>query len=35
MSNGCMSFIVNRSAFKRDIVCEFDEDCEEINWDSD
>ena len=31
-SHGCMTFIVNRSAYKRNIVCEFDEDCEEINW---
>ena len=28
-----MSFIVNRSAYKRDnIICEFDDTCEDINW---
>lgn len=32
-SHGCMSFIVNRSAYKRDnIICEFDDTCEDINW---
>ena len=25
-SHGCMSFIVNRSAYKTNVVCEFDED---------
>ena len=32
-SHGCMSFIVNRSVYKRDnIICEFDDTCEDINW---
>ena len=35
MSNGCMTFIVNRSAYKRDIVCEFDDDYDETDWKED
>ena len=33
-SHGCMSFIVNRSAYKTNVVCEFDEDysANETDW---
>ena len=31
-----MSFIVNRSIFRKDVICEFDDNYEEdINWEED
>ena len=33
--NGNKVFIVNRSLYKTDIVCEFDDNTNEINWEED
>lgn len=33
--NNCPTFIVNRSIFRKDVICEFDESAEDINWEED
>ena len=34
--HNCPTFIVNRSIFRKDVICEFDEsDDNNINWDED